>query len=50
MRNKIFLRGTQFYIDEYLTLLQLEERRKEWEKFIEARNVGKEAWMYRWKA
>jgi len=39
-----------FYIDEDLTPLLLEERRKEWEKVITARKVGNDAWLYRGKA
>lgn len=41
LRNKRFLKGTQIYLDEDLTITQQEERRKEWEKVKTARSEGK---------
>lgn len=50
LRNKKFLKGTQIYLDEDLTIEQQEERCKEWERVKATRNKGKWAWLQNGKA
>ena len=45
-----FLRGTHIYLDDDLTIIQKEERRKEWEKVKTARENGKWARLQNGKA
>lgn len=44
-RNRGLLKGTHIYLDEYLTLTQQEEKRKEWEKVKSTSEVGKWTWL-----
>ena len=43
------MKGSHFFLDEYLTSKQQEERREEEEKVRAARNEGKRAWLYNGK-
>jgi hypothetical protein len=47
--KKQLLRGSYFFLDEYLTIRQQEERREELSKVREARDEGKRAWLFKGK-
>jgi hypothetical protein len=47
--KKQLLRGSHFFLDEYLTIRQQEERREELSKVRVARDEGKRAWLFKKK-
>jgi hypothetical protein len=49
LSRKQFLRSSRFFLEEYLTVRQQEERRDEMTKVRAARDEGKRAWIYKGK-
>jgi hypothetical protein len=49
LSRKQFLRGSWFFLEEYLTVRQQEERRDEMKKVRAAREEGKREWIYKGK-
>jgi hypothetical protein len=48
--KKQLFRGSRFFLDEYLTIRQQEERKEELLKVRAARDEGKRAWLFKGKA
>ena len=48
--NKHLLKGSHFFLEEDLTIMQQEEGKKELSKVRAARDEGKRAWLYKGKA
>jgi len=47
--SKHLLKGSRFFLEEDLTIMQQEERKKELSKVRAARDEGKRAWLYKGK-
>ena len=47
--KKHLLNGSHFFLEEDLTIMQQEERKKELSKVRAARDEGKRAWLYKRK-
>jgi len=50
LSKKHLLKGSRFFLEEDLTIMQQEERKKELSKVRAARDEGKKAWLYKGKA
>ena len=50
LSKKHLLKGSQFFLEEYLTVRQQEERRNEMTKVRATRDEGKRTWIYKGKA
>lgn len=49
LSKKHLLKGSWFFLEEYLTIRQQEERRNEMTKVRAAKDEGKRAWIYKGK-
>ena len=50
LAKKHLLKGSRFFLEEDLTIMQQEERKKELSKVRAARDEGKRTWLYKCKA
>ena len=49
LSRKHLLKGSCFFLEEDLTIMQQEERKKELSKVRAARDEGKRTWLYKYK-